>query len=155
MADIDLYDETGTLQEEHLETIRRLLAWAAENEKIQEGTEISVTFVNDERIHELNRTYRGIDRPTDVLSFALQEENEAEPKITGQEVPQTLGDIVISIPKAKEQAESYNHSFMRELGFLAVHGFLHLCGYDHMTEADERKMFSRQKELLESYGLQR
>lgn len=155
MIEIDIYDETHTLDEEHFKTVRNVLETAADAEKIADGTEVSVTFVNDERIRELNHTYRNMDRPTDVLSFALQEQGEEETQIVGEEVPRTLGDIVISVPKAKEQAESYNHSFLRELGFLAVHGFLHLCGYDHMTEEDERKMFSRQRELLERYGLTR
>lgn len=155
MMEIDIYDETGTLSEEMIGQIDGLLNVAASSELIEDGTEVSVTFVDDDRIHELNRTYRNIDRPTDVLSFALQEEGEGELKITGGDSPQTLGDIIVSIPRAKEQAESYNHSLLRELGFLVVHGFLHLCGYDHMTEADEQRMFSRQKEILESYGLQR
>ena len=155
MIEIDICDETHTLDEEHLETVRGVLETTADAEKIASGTEVSVTFVNDNRIRELNRTYRNIDRPTDVLSFALQEEGEGEVPIVGEEFPKTLGDIVISVPKAKEQAEGYNHSFMRELGFLAVHGFLHLCGYDHMTKEDERKMFSRQKEILKRYGLTR
>lgn len=155
MMEIDIYDETGTLNEEMIEDVRGLLEDAASSEKVKEGTEVSVTFVDDERIHDLNRIYRNIDRPTDVLSFAMQEGGDDEPKITGGDSPQTLGDIIVSVPKAKEQAESYNHSFLRELGFLTVHGFLHLCGYDHMTEADEQRMFSRQKELLENYGLRR
>jgi probable rRNA maturation factor len=155
MIEIDIYDETHTLDEEHFNTVRSVLETAADAEKIADGTEVSVTFVNDERIRALNHTYRNMDRPTDVLSFALQEEGEGETQIVGEEFPRTLGDIVISVPKAKEQAQEYNHSFMRELGFLAVHGFLHLCGYDHLTEEDERKMFSRQRELLERYGLTR
>lgn len=153
--DIDIHDETETLNEEQLKTIVQLLEMSAESEKVPEGTEVSVTFVNDERMQELNRTYRNLNRSTDVLSFALQEEGDGELQIVGEGLPQTLGDIIISVTKAKEQAESYQHSFMRELGFLAVHGFLHLCGYDHMNKVDEEKMFSRQRELLENYGLQK
>ena len=80
---------------------------------------------------------------------------EDEMQIIGDEMPRVLGDIVISIPKAHEQAEEYNHSFMRELGFLTVHGFLHLLGYDHETSEDEKEMFTRQKDILEQYGLSR
>lgn len=153
MATIDIYDETGTLQDEHLETVRKLLEFAATSENIHDKTEVSVTFTDNEKIRELNRVYRNLDKPTDVLSFALQEGEDIGPEEEG--LPDTLGDIVVSVAKAEEQAEQYNHSFIRELGFLAVHGFLHLCGYDHMTEADEKQMFSRQKELLDGYGLKR
>ncbi|HEX7063941.1 MAG TPA: rRNA maturation RNase YbeY [Bacillales bacterium] len=154
MINIDIYDETGKLEEEQVEAVHRLLEIAADGEDIPDGAEVSVTFVDNEKIRELNRTYRNIDRSTDVLSFAFQEE-EMESKIVGAEVPQMLGDIVISVAKAEEQAKQYNHSFSRELGFLSVHGFLHLCGYDHMTEADEKRMFTRQEEFLERYGLKR
>ena len=80
---------------------------------------------------------------------------EGELEIVGGDIPRVLGDIIISIPKAREQAVDYNHSFMRELGFLAVHGLLHLLGYDHMNEQDEKRMFDRQKEILDGYGLGR
>lgn len=152
---IDIHDETKRLANNEIETIIQLLDMSAESENIPEGTEVSVTFVTDDRIQELNRIYRGLDRATDVLSFALQEEGEDEMMIFGEGLPQTLGDIVISVPKATEQAERYGHSLMRELGFLAVHGFLHLCGYDHMNENDEKIMFARQSELLDAYGLKR
>ena len=76
-------------------------------------------------------------------------------EISGVDLPRILGDIIISVEKAHEQAEEYGHSFLRELGFLAVHGFLHLLGYDHMTEEDEKEMFRRQEEILENYGLTR
>ncbi|HET7657958.1 MAG TPA: rRNA maturation RNase YbeY [Bacillales bacterium] len=155
MLDIDIHDETGLVTEEQMNTIIQLLQASAESEKIPDETEVSVTFVDDERIRELNRTYRDLDKSTDVLSFALQEESEDELSIVGEGLPETLGDIIISVQRAKEQAVEYQHSFMRELGFLAVHGFLHLCGYDHMNEVDEKEMFSRQNELLESYGLKR
>ena len=75
--------------------------------------------------------------------------------MVGADIPRVLGDIIISVPKAREQAVEYNHSVMRELGFLAVHGFLHLLGYDHLTKEDEKKMFERQKEILDGYGLER
>ena len=93
----------------------------------------------------MNRDYRQIDKPTDVLSFAMQEIGEGEIDILGEDLPLVLGDIVISVEKAKEQAKSYDHSLERELCFLALHGFLHLIGYDHMTKEDEQQMFSRAK----------
>ena len=113
---------------------------------------MSVTFVDKDEIQEINKNYRDKDRVTDVISFALEED---EPDIIGLDIPRVLGDIIICTDVAKEQAESYNHSFERELGFLALHGFLHLLGYDHMNEEDEKEMFGRQKEILNAYGLTR
>ncbi|HET7628422.1 MAG TPA: rRNA maturation RNase YbeY [Bacillales bacterium] len=152
---IDIQDETGTLHDEHFEVVRGLLEAAAAAENIDSDTEVSVIFLNDESLHELNRTYRGVDRPTDVLSFALEEEGEDEPAIVGDRFPQALGDIAISVETAERQANDYGHSFMREIGFLAVHGFLHLCGYDHGTVEQEKRMFEKQKGLLTAYGLEK
>ena len=120
-----------------------------------ENSELSVTFVDNERIQEINKEYRHKDMPTDVISFAMEELGEGEIALIGVDMPRVLGDIIISIPKAKSQADEYGHTFMRELGFLAVHGFLHLLGYDHEVEEDEKVMFSRQKDLLDAYGLER
>jgi probable rRNA maturation factor len=151
---IDFFDETNEVTEQHIKMIQDLVDTAANMEGIEEA-EMSVTFVTDERIQELNREYRGKDQPTDVISFAMEDEVEGEMQIVGMDAARLLGDIVISIPRTKEQAQEYGHSFERELGFLSVHGFLHLLGYDHMTEEDEKIMFGRQKEILDAYGLQR
>ena len=153
--EIDFLDEINELTQQEINELEKLLNYTAEKENVQEGSELSVTFVSNERIQEINREYRDKDRPTDVISFALEELGEGELEIVGENIPRILGDIIISIPKAREQAEEYNHSFMRELGFLAVHGLLHLLGYDHMNEQDEKKMFDRQKEILDGYGLGR
>lgn len=156
MLTVELIDETEQLEAEVMEKIERLLQHAAQEEAIEKTAELSVTFVNNERIQQINAEYRDIDRPTDVISFALEDEVEGELEIIqSPDQPVLLGDIIISIEKAKEQAEEYNHSFMRELGFLAVHGFLHLLGYDHMDEEEEKEMFKRQDVILESYGLDR
>jgi probable rRNA maturation factor len=152
---IDLVDETNQLSAQQMEEIEKLLNFAAEKETVEDNSEVSVTFVSNERIHEINREYREKDAPTDVISFAMEELGEGEIQMIGAEQPRVLGDIIISVPKAEEQATEYGHSFIRELGFLSVHGFLHLLGYDHMEKADEEKMFSRQKELLDDYGLTR
>jgi probable rRNA maturation factor len=153
--EIDFLDEINELSEQEIVEIEKLLNYAAEKERVQAGSELSVTFVTNERIQEINREYRDKDRPTDVISFAMEELGEGELEIVGEEIPRILGDIIISLPKAREQAEDYNHPFMRELGFLAVHGFLHLLGYDHMNEQDEKRMFDRQTEILDGYGLGR
>lgn len=152
---IDLVDETEQLLDEQMEDIEKLLNFAAEKENVEDNSEVSVTFVSNERIHEINREYRDKDAPTDVISFAMEELGEGEIELIGEELPRVLGDIIISIPKAEEQAKEYGHSFIRELGFLSVHGFLHLLGYDHMEKEEEEKMFSRQKEILDDYGLTR
>ena len=114
--------------------------------------EVSVTLTDNEKIHRLNRDYRNVDRPTDVLSFPLCDWEE-EGQAFG---PMALGDIVLSLEKAKEQAEAYGHSYEREVAFLTVHSVLHLLGYDHETsEEDEADMFRRQDAILEVMGLSR
>ena len=119
---IDFIDETEEVKEEYMSLIREVLE-KAQMENIEDGAEVSVTFVDNERIREINRDYRDKDQPTDVISFAMEEMGEGEMEIVGAEMPRMLGDLIISIPRAKEQAEEYGHSFDRELGFLALHGF--------------------------------
>ncbi|MFT4412676.1 rRNA maturation RNase YbeY [Fredinandcohnia humi] len=153
--EIDFIDETDNVSEEQCNTIKDLLFLAAEKEGVTEGSEVSITFVDNDRIQEINRDYRDKDQPTDVISFAMEEMGEGEIEIVGEDLPTILGDIIISIPRAKEQADDYGHSFMRELGFLSIHGFLHLLGYDHETPEEEEVMFTKQKEILEEYGLKR
>jgi probable rRNA maturation factor len=152
---IDCIDETEKLTEEQMLEIERVINFAAKKQNVEEHSEVSVTFVSNERIQEINREYRDKDNPTDVISFAMEELGEGEIELAGIEMPRVLGDIIISVPKAIEQAEEYGHSFLRELGFLAVHGFLHLLGYDHMTEEEEKEMFTLQKDILDEYGLKR
>jgi probable rRNA maturation factor len=152
---IDLVDETNEVTEEQMNMIEAILQFAAKKERIDQGAELSVSFVTNERIQEINREYREKDQPTDVISFALEEMGEDEVEIQGAEMPRILGDIIISTQKAEEQAESFGHSYLRELGFLAVHGLLHLLGYDHMTDEEEKEMFTRQKEILDEFGLER
>ncbi len=157
--------------------LEELLRLAGKSEGVTVG-EVALTFVDDEAIHELNKQYRGIDKPTDVLSFAMQEMGEEELEIRyGDDDPEDkpddlaatvgdmaedeesfvepLGDIIISVPRALAQAEDYGHSVERELGFLFVHGFLHLIGYDHGTEEEEKEMFAKQEDILQKAGLTR
>lgn len=152
---IDFLDETEKVKEKDIELVEKLLQHAAKILAIEDEAELSVTFVTNEAIHEINRTYRQKDAPTDVISFALEEIGEGETPIIAEGMPRVLGDIIISTDRTIEQAEEYGHSFERELGFLAVHGFLHLLGYDHMNPEDERVMFSKQDEILNSFGLTR
>jgi len=153
--EIDFIDETNELTEKQMEMINNLLSIAAKEENVIDKAELSITFVDNETIQLINREYRGKDAPTDVISFALEEMGEDEVEIVGENLPRVLGDIIISIPKAKEQAKEYGHSFEREIGFLTVHGFLHLLGYDHETKEDEKEMFEKQEKILEKFGLKR
>ncbi|QPC46922.1 rRNA maturation RNase YbeY [Mangrovibacillus cuniculi] len=152
---IDFLDETEKVTEQEQALVEKLLQHAAEVEEVPEESEVSVTFVTNEQIRVINHDYRGKDQATDVISFAMEEMGEDELEIIGEDIPLMLGDIIISIERAREQAEEYGHTYERELGFLAIHGLLHLLGYDHMTEEDEKKMFGKQEEILTSYGLSR
>lgn len=114
--------------------------------------EVAVTLVDDAAIADLNRNYRGIDAPTDVLSFAL-EEGEQGPLVEG--APLLLGDVVVSLPRAAAQAAAYGHSLERELAFLVVHGVLHLLGYDHDNADSEQKMQAEAEAVLAGLGLGR
>ncbi len=114
---------------------------------------VSVSFVDNKYIHKINKKYRGIDRPTDVISFAFVDAEGNYDKILSSPGVVVLGDIYISIDKAKEQAEEYGHSLHRELSFLFIHGLLHLLGFDHMKEEDEKIMFSLQDEILSAKGI--
>jgi probable rRNA maturation factor len=156
MLDLYFEDETATIDEHIEDLIRKLLTHAAAEEQLTSEAEVSITFMTDEGIQEVNAEYRGKDVPTDVISFALEEMSEGEVAIVLEEgMPTVLGDIIISVETAKRQAGEYGHEFDREIGFLALHGFLHLLGYDHMTEEEEAEMFGRQKEILTSFGLER
>ena len=132
-----------------LPTLKKLIKYAIKYMSL-EKIEFGVIFVDNKKIHELNKEYRNIDRETDVITFRLADYEKVE--YNGVTV---LGDIYISLDKAKSQSEEYGHSYLRELSFLLVHGFLHLLGYDHMNEIDEKKMFSLQEEILDGYGIKR
>lgn len=115
---------------------------------------LEVNFVDEATIHQINRQYRMIDRPTDVISFAFLDEVEDEIKIQG-DVMVLLGEIFISVDQAKQQAKEYQHSLHRELCFLFIHGFLHLLGYDHQQKEEEEEMFRLQEEILQEKGITR
>lgn len=118
---------------------------------IEDDVEVSCVLVDDERIHEINREYRHIDRSTDVISFAMEDNDQ----FYVEGMPRTLGDIFISVDHAKKQAEEYGHSLRREMCFLFTHGILHLLGYDHMTDEQEKEMFGLQDEILGALSIER
>jgi probable rRNA maturation factor len=163
----------GPKEEQWMELLEKLLIIAGRKEEVTRGI-VTLTLTDDEGIRELNRQYRGLDKTTDVLSFSLLEgddpdihyDDEYEASEEGAEdwkdeekggdpFADLLGDIVISVPRAEAQAEDYGHSLERELGFLFVHGFLHLLGYDHGDEGQEKEMFTKQEEVLKEAGLTR
>ena len=146
--EIGLFNETNNNLDEYLEKTREVLEKGLEILEIDK-CEFNVIIVDNDYIHKLNKTYRGIDRETDVITFALEDDQTLNP------VDRVLGDIYISIDKVKSQAIEYEHSEIREICFLAVHGLLHLLGYDHMEKNDEEIMFNLQDKILESSNVLR
>lgn len=148
---ISFEPENLTVEEEILSEIKRAADVVGKLYDC-ENCELSITLTDDENIHTLNKKYRNIDRPTDVLSFAFRESDE--PEILNAEF-EILGDIIISLERAKVQAEEFGHSFMREVIFLEVHGLLHLLGYDHIEENERLEMETEQKFIMEKLGIGR
>ena len=147
--EIEIFNETNEDLEKELTELKELLMNVSKDEGL-DNILFNVIIIDNYRIRELNNTYRGIDRETDVISFALEDD-----KTFNLEEIRVLGDIYISIEKARSQAEEYGHSFKRELSFLAIHGFLHLLGYDHMEKEEEEIMFKKQEEVLSRYEIVR
>ncbi|MFA6809377.1 MAG: rRNA maturation RNase YbeY [Eubacteriales bacterium] len=176
--ELEISWEENLLSEDEIEELSVLLekgiAKTLETVGGMKEAEIGISLVNNETIQTLNNNYRGIDSPTDVLSFALEEKTDDEPDIFFEEFEEEpeeenledfgmekyylesiLGDIVISVEKGRLQAKEYGHSFEREIVFLGVHGTLHLLGYDHINEEDTRKMRDMEEKVMESIGIQR
>ncbi|WP_214847634.1 rRNA maturation RNase YbeY [Exiguobacterium sp. s193] len=153
---IYMTDEGNLLSEEQRELVESILDYTSKQEEIETNSELSVTFVTNAEIREINRDWRGKDQATDVISFAMDElgEDEIDFQLLEDE-PVVLGDLIISVERCREQAAEYGNRFERELGFLAVHGFLHLLGYDHIEKADEEVMTKRQEEILHHFELYR
>lgn len=134
----------------------RVLGRVAMEKALDEDVEVGVLWVDDVYIRALNLEYRGLDCPTDVLSFALQEQSEGEPEILDDPFREMLlGDIIISLETAQRQAQEYGHSLEREVGFLLVHGALHLLGFDHQAEAEQSVMRREEEEILGLLGIER
>jgi len=139
------------VKEKLLELIKKTIKTVLDYEKCTINYEVSISLVDNEEIKDLNKNFRNIDTVTDVLSFPMIgfDEGNENSIINGDKgLDPLLGDIVISLEKAKEQALEYGHSVERELVFLLIHGMLHLLGHDHLDENDEREMISKQKEIL-------
>lgn len=150
VIDFEYIDEMNVCQgydQEFLKIINKAL----EILHVEDDVELSCVIVDDQKIHEMNRDYRQIDRSTDVISFAMEDNDQYY--VEG--MPRSLGDIFISYDHALNQAKEYGHSLKRELCFLFTHGLLHLLGYDHMTETDEKQMFALQDKILSELNIER
>lgn len=149
--DFAYLNEISDFKEDYQEEYLKIIQETAKQLQIIADLELSCILVDDVKIHEINAQYRNIDRSTDVISFALEDNEQFY--VEGQ--PRSLGDIFISVDHAKEQAKEYGHSLKREMCFLFTHGLLHLLGFDHMVEADESKMVAMQKSVLEALEIRR
>lgn len=152
MITVDFIDAGQFTSDTERKDIESLLSFAYDYLKQEGEAEVSVSFVTNDEIKNINRDYRGKDSVTDVISFALE---DAEDDVVHDEAVRVLGDIIVSTHRAKEQALEYGHSYRRELLFLSLHGFLHLLGYDHIDQDDEVQMNQKQDEILEAFGATR
>lgn len=143
--------------EEFIKLTEKVLSKAFEVEKIDKiNLYINVILTNPENIRKTNKKYRNIDKETDVLSFPMFEKDEIEDlKVNGNEIEDTLGDIMISVQRVEEQAKEYGHSFEREFSYMLVHGFYHLMGYDHIEECDRIVMREKEEKVLEILNITR
>lgn len=144
-------NEVDNFENNYEQDFTAIIEQALKTLGIEDDVEVSCVLVDDERIHEINREYRHIDRSTDVISFAMEDNDQ----FYVEGMPRTLGDIFISVDHAKKQAEEYGHSLRREMCFLFTHGILHLLGYDHMTDEQEKEMFGLQDEILGALSIER
>ena len=142
--EITIYNRTNEDVQGYQALFEKIVAAAEKQLHLSQTCEISVTFVRSAAIHKINRDYRGIDRPTDVISFAI---NDSPDLIDDGE--KDLGDLFININYARRQAKEYGHSLKREVCFLFTHGLLHCLGYDHMKPEDEKVMFALQEKILD------
>lgn len=149
--DFELINEVPSFNQEYREVYIKIIEETCQQLNIKEDIELSCIFVDDKKIHQINKEYRQVDRPTDVISFAL-EDNET---ILVEGMPRSLGDIFISINRAKVQAEQYGHSLKREMCFLFTHGLLHLLGFDHIEVKEEKEMFKMQDTILDALEIGR
>ncbi len=149
MNNIEIFNQTEEEIDE-LKTVKKVLDFAVKKENLK-NVDFNVIIVGEDYIHELNKNYRNIDRVTDVITFALEDDDT----VINASNRRVLGDVYICLDRAKSQAIEYQHSFLREICFLAVHGFYHLLGYDHQTKEEEEVMFTKQEEVLSGCGIKR
>lgn len=156
--DLAIIDQTQAgVSHYHRDLVTAVINFAGQALTLPDETEMSITFVNNDEIQRYNRDYRGVDKPTDVISFAIEEGDDVFEQFADvTDIAKNIGDIIVSVDVITSQADYLGHSYERELGFLVVHGFLHLNGYDHMLgDAEEKEMFDLQRKILDDYGLKR
>lgn len=152
---VAFFDETDNITAVQEQMLNEILDLAAEKLNLAANVEVSLVIVSDEKIHEINREYRSKDQVTDVISFALEDDGSDADLFDiaelAEDIPRLIGDIYISYPQTKRQAKTYEQPVNKELASLAVHGLLHLNGYDHQTQAEADEMFGLQTEIIEAY----
>ncbi|HBF39034.1 MAG TPA: rRNA maturation RNase YbeY [Firmicutes bacterium] len=146
--------EIVPIEEEWLHLLENVLQSGLDTHG-KENSEVSVILVDNQYIQELNQQYRGLDQPTDVLSFAMEEDPVEGVDVLPEDAPELLGDIFISMERAVEQAKEYDHSLIREVNYLAIHGLLHLLGFDHQTPEDTNEMRAEEEKILAAYKIGR
>ena len=149
--DFALINEVENFKDDYTNDYLAIIKETAKQLEIEEDLELSCILVDDPKIHEINQEYRKIDRATDVISFALEDNDQ----FYAPGMPRSIGDIFISVDHAKMQAQEYGHDLRREMCFLFTHGLLHLLGFDHMNEDDEAKMVAMQKSILDALAIGR
>ena len=147
MSKIEVYVQVNEEIEE-LKTVEKVLYGAIKKENL-ENVSFNLIIVDNNYIHNLNKKYRNIDKETDVLSFPMFEKNELDEMVQAgkNEIPETIGDVIVSIERVQEQAKEYGHGFERELAYMVVHGFYHLMGYDHIVEEDKVVMRAKEENV--------
>ncbi len=151
MIDFAYENQVDDFHENYEEDYLKIIETTLDHLKIKDDIEMACVLIDDKKIHQINREYRNIDRSTDVISFALEDSDQ----FYVEGMPRSIGDIFISVDHAKMQAQEYGHSLKREMCFLFTHGLLHLLGYDHMNEEDEKIMNALQKEILDKLNIGR
>lgn len=155
--DLEIFNDDNLIDKARKDWVEDLVDFTSNELELAENTQLSIHFVTKDKIHEINKEYRDVDRPTDVISFAINDGEDSLDYIEQQipDLPVDLGDLFISVEIVKEHADDYEHSFDRELGYTIVHGILHLNGYDHIQPEDEKVMIGLQEKILSAYGLKK
>ncbi|KRL68497.1 rRNA maturation RNase YbeY [Companilactobacillus versmoldensis] len=155
--DLEIYNDDNLIDEERQAWVEDLVDFTANELELADNTQLSIHFVTKDKIHEINKKYRDVDRATDVISFAINDGEDSLDYMEQQipDLPVDLGDLFISVEIVAEHAKDYGHSFDRELGYTIVHGILHLNGYDHIEPEDEKVMIGLQEKVLSAYGLKK
>ena len=155
--DLEIFNDDKLIDDKRKDWVEDLVDFTANDLELPENTQLSIHFVTKDKIHEINKEYRDVDRPTDVISFAINDGEDTLDYLEQQipDLPIDLGDLFISIEIVQEHANDYEHSLDRELGYTIVHGILHLNGYDHIQTEDEKVMIGLQEKILSAYGLKK